>query len=220
MIDTVIFDMDGLLVDTEPLWIIAMQDVLATVGVTITPELAAQTTGLRTVEVVDYWYDYFQWKGKSKEQVSAEIMEAVTGQVLQRGKPMEGVHYILEFFKGRGLKIGLASSSPLDFIHFVLDHFRLEPYFQAVASAEHEPYGKPHPAVYLSCAQSLGSNPLNCLAFEDSINGTIAAKAARMKVVAVPEVHNRQNPKYILADLKLDKLSDFTEMHFEHLCRD
>jgi sugar-phosphatase len=220
MIDTVIFDMDGLLVDTEPLWIVAMQDVLATVGVTITPELAAQTTGLRTVEVVDYWYDYFQWKGKSKEQVSAEIMEAVTGQVLQRGKPMEGVHYILEFFKGRGLKIGLASSSPLDFIHFVLDHFRLEPYFQAVASAEHEPYGKPHPAVYLSCAQSLGSNPLNCLAFEDSINGTIAAKAARMKVVAVPEVHNRQNPKYILADLKLDKLSDFTEMHFEHLCRD
>ena len=56
MIDTVIFDMDGLLVDTEPLWMTAMQDVLATVGVTITPELAAQTTGLRTVEVVDYWY--------------------------------------------------------------------------------------------------------------------------------------------------------------------
>ena len=218
MIDTVIFDMDGLLVDTEPLWIIAMQDVLATVGVTISPELAAQTTGLRTVEVVDYWYEYFQWKGKSKEQISAEIMEAVTRQVLQQGKPMEGVHYILEFFKGRGLKIGLASSSPLDFIHFVLDHFRLKAYFEAVASAEHEPYGKPHPAVYLSCAQSLGSKPLNCLAFEDSINGTIAAKAARMKVVAVPEVHNQQNPKYVVADLKLDKLSDFTEMHFEHLC--
>jgi len=58
---------------------------------------------------------------------------------------------------------------------------------------------------------------LNCLAFEDSINGTIAAKAARMKVVAVPEVHNLQNPKYVLADLKLDKLSDFTAMHFTHL---
>ena len=217
MIDTVIFDMDGLLVDTEPLWMTAMQDVLATVGVTITPELAAQTTGLRTVEVVDYWYEYFQWKGKSKEQISAEIMEAVTGQVQQQCKPMDGVPYILEFFKERGLKIGLASSSPLDFIHFVLDHFRLKAYFEAVASAEHEPYGKPHPAVYLSCAQSLGSNPLDCLAFEDSINGTIAAKAARMKLVAVPEVHNGQNPKYVLADLKLDKLSDFTEMHFTHL---
>ena len=209
--------MDGLLVDTEPLWMVAMQDVLATVGVAITPELAAQTTGLRTVEVVDYWYDYFQWKGKSKEQVSDEIMEAVTHQVLQQGKLMEGVPYILEFFKGRGLKIGLASSSPLDFIYFVLDHFRLRSYFEAVASAEHEPYGKPHPAVYLSSAHSLGSKPLNCLAFEDSINGTLAAKAARMKVVAVPEVHNQQNPKYVIADLKLDKLSDFTEMHFEHL---
>jgi len=217
MIDTVIFDMDGLLVDTEPLWIVAMQDVLATVGVTITPELAAQTTGLRTVEVVDYWYDYFKWKEKTKEQISDEIMDAVTQQVLHQGKPMEGVHYILDFFKVRNLKIGLASSSPLNFINIVLEHFQLKPYFEAVASAEHEPYGKPHPAVYLSCAQSLGSKPLNCLAFEDSINGTIAAKAARMKVVAVPEVHNLQNPKYVVADLKLDKLSDFTEMHFEHL---
>jgi sugar-phosphatase len=220
MIDTVIFDMDGLLVDTEPLWMVAMQEVLATVGVTITPELAAQTTGLRTVEVVDYWHEYFQWKGKTKEQISDEIMEAVTGQVKQRGKTMEGVPYILDFFKGRGLKIGLASSSPLHFIHFVLDHFHLRDYFEAVASAEHEPYGKPHPAVYLSCAQRLGSKPLDCLAFEDSINGTIAAKAARMKVVAVPEVHNRQNPKYAVADLQLDKLSDFTELHFEHMCSD
>src|SRR5690349_1667691 len=66
MIDTVIFDMDGLLVDTEPLWVVAMQEVLKTVGVTITPELAMQTTGLRTKEVVNYWYDYFQWKGKQK----------------------------------------------------------------------------------------------------------------------------------------------------------
>lgn len=217
MIDTVIFDMDGLLVDTEPLWVVAMQEVLGTVGVTITPELAAQTTGLRTEEVVNYWHDYFQWKEKSREQVCDEILEAVAQQVLQHGKTMEGVQYILDFFKKQGVKMGLASSSPLRFIHLVLDHFGLKPYFDAVASAEHEPYGKPHPAVYLSCAQQLDSKPLACLAFEDSINGMIAAKAARMKVVAVPEVHNQQNPKYVLADLKLNQLTEFTLMHFEHL---
>ena len=217
MIDTVIFDMDGLLVDTEPLWIIGMQEVLQTVGVTITPELAAQTTGLRTEEVVNHWYSYFQWEKKSKEQVCEEIMSAVSQQVLSHGKIMEGVPAILDFFKERGLKIGLASSSPTRFIQLVLDHFGLAGYFDAIASAEREPYGKPHPAVYLSCAGQLKSVPLHCMAFEDSINGMIAAKAARMKVVAVLEVHNLQNSKYVLADLKLNKLAEFTAMHLEHL---
>ena len=217
MIDSVIFDMDGLLVDTEPLWIVAMQEVLQTVDVTITPDQAVQTTGLRTVEVVDYWYDYFKWEGKTKEQVCREIMEAVSKQVVSNGKTMQGLDYILDFFKEQKIKLGLASSSPVSFINLVLDHFGLRPYFAAVASAEHEPYGKPHPAVYLSCAKQLKSDPLNCLAFEDSINGMIAAKAARMKVVAVPEMHNRQNPKYAIADLKLDKLSDFSSVHFNQL---
>ena len=217
MIDTVIFDMDGLLVDTEPLWVVAMQEVLQTVHVAITPALAVQTTGLRTVEVVNYWYDYFKWEGKTKEQVCREIMDAVSQQVVQKGKPMEGLEYILQFFKAQKVKMGLAYSSPADFIHLVLDHFGLKHYFKAISSAEHEPYGKPHPAVYLSCAQQLKTNPLNCLAFEDSINGMIAAKAARMKVVTVPEIHNQQNAKYAIADLKLNKLQDFTRMHFEHL---
>jgi len=110
MIDSVIFDMDGLLVDTEPLWIVAMQEVLQTVDVTITPDQAVQTTGLRTVEVVDYWYDYFKWEGKTKEQVCREIMEAVSKQVVSNGKTMQGLDYILDFFKEQKIKLGLASS--------------------------------------------------------------------------------------------------------------
>src|SRR5690349_10978678 len=129
MIDTVIFDMDGLLVDTEPLWVVAMQEVFETVNVSITPELAAQTTGLRTKEVVNYWHDYFKWKGKPKEQVTEEIIEGVWQQVLRHGTLMEGVVETLHLFKKQNLKLGLASSSPLHFIHLVLDHFHLTPYF-------------------------------------------------------------------------------------------
>lgn len=217
MIDTVVFDMDGLLINSEPLWVEGMQEVLATVGVEITPELAVQTTGLRTSEVIAYWHDYFQWNHKSREQVAEEIIETVSYKIAQEGHLMEGIPYILDFFQNRGLKMGLASSSPLQFIEQALTHFGIRGYFSTVSSAEYEPYGKPHPAVYLSCLQQLGSQPLKSMAFEDSVNGMIAAKAARMKVVVVPEPHNRQNPRYILADLQLSSLQEFTTNHLEAL---
>src|SRR5690606_35702669 len=111
----------------------------------------------------------------------------------------------------RHFKTGLASSSPMELIQTVVGHLGIRPYFQAFYSAENEAYGKPHPAVYLACAQELGSSPLQCIAFEDSITGLIAAKAARMKTVAVPEAHRRSDPRYVLADMRLSSLKEFTE---------
>jgi sugar-phosphatase len=209
--------MDGLLVNSEPLWVEGMQEVFSTVNVTITPELAAQTTGLRTIEVLDYWFEYFRWEGKSKEQIGAEIIDSVTAKVFHSGGLMEGVPETLLLLKNMNLRLGVASSSPVRFIDSVLHHFGLTSFFTAVASAEIEPYGKPHPAVYLSCARQLNANPLKCLAFEDSINGMVAAKAARMKVVVVPEAHNRPNEGYLLADLKLESLAGFNETVFRKL---
>jgi sugar-phosphatase len=130
---------------------------------------------------------------------------------------MEGLHYILEYFHTKDLKVGLASSSPLNLIECVLNHLNISSYFQAVYSAEFEPYGKPHPAVYLTCAKGLNVSPVHCLAFEDSVNGMVAAKAARMKVVAVPELHNQKDKRYGLADLQLPSLLHFTDEHFEQL---
>ncbi|RFM31963.1 hexitol phosphatase HxpB [Chitinophaga silvisoli] len=211
MIDTVIFDMDGLLIDSEPLWGQAMREVFASVGVELSMELASHTTGLRTAEVVDYWHNYFKWKGKSTEQVTNEIIDAVTDKIIKKGKPMKGLDYILDFFEKRKFKMGLASSSPLRLIDAVTTHFGIKDRFQVISSAEFESHGKPHPAVYLSCARALGSNALDCIAFEDSITGMTAAKAARMKVVAVPEAHNRHNKRYALADVQLNSLKDFND---------
>jgi mannitol-1-/sugar-/sorbitol-6-/2-deoxyglucose-6-phosphatase len=217
MLDTVIFDMDGLLINSEHLWYEAMDEVFHTMGFTITPELATRTTGLRTVEVVAYWQRYFGWKHRSLEDVSADIIDTVIHKILTSATTMPGAHDILESFKSRGVKTGLASSSPSRLIGPALKHFGLEPYFGVVHSAEGEAYGKPHPAVYLSCALKLKSAPHGCLAFEDSVNGMIAAKAARMRVVVVPEPHHQANPRYVLADLQLPSLAHFTEAHWQQL---
>lgn len=211
MLTTVIFDMDGLLIDSEPLWGKAMMEVFAGLGVYLKPEDYMHTTGLRTSEVVDYWYRHFRWKGHSPEEVTKDIVDNVTDKILQDGKAMDGLYYILDFFKSRQFKTGLASSSPMRLIHHVLKHLNIKGYFNAVYSAEYELYGKPNPAVYLSCAAELDSSPPECIVFEDSVNGMIAGKAARMKVVAVPELHNRKDVRYSLADLRLNSLKDFTE---------
>lgn len=212
MINTVIFDMDGLLIDSEPLWGVAMQEVFSSVGVELSPELTSLTTGLRTKEVVSYWHDYFKWNNKTPEQVTTEIIDSVTHKILREGQAMEGLHYILDFFQQRNFKMGLASSSPMQLIQSVLDHLDIRNAFHAVISAEFEPYGKPHPAVYLACARELNSNPLSCLAFEDSVTGMTAAKAARMKVVVVPEAHKRNDKRFGLADMQLDSLLEFNEV--------
>jgi sugar-phosphatase len=211
MINTVIFDMDGLLIDSEPLWGQAMREVFATVGVELSMEQASHTTGLRTAEVVEYWHNFFKWEGKASEQVTAEIIDSVTAKIVAEGEMMEGLEYILDYFEQKQFKIGLASSSPMRLILAAVNHFGIKDRFQVISSAEFESHGKPHPAVYLSCAKELGSRPLQCIAFEDSVTGMTAAKAARMKVVVVPEPHNRSNKRYALADVQLGSLTEFND---------
>lgn len=203
--------MDGLLIDSEPLWGIALREVFSTVGVNLSRELSHLTTGLRTKEVVSYWHNYYKWEGKSPEQVTTEIIDNVIAKIIAEGNPMEGLEYILSYFKSKGFKMGLASSSPLRLIDAVLAHLNIKDVFQAVYSAEFEDYGKPHPAVYLACARALNSDPLECIAFEDSVTGMTAAKAARMTTVVVPEPHNRKDIRYSLANMQLDSLLEFND---------
>ncbi len=95
----------------------------------------------------------------------------------------------------------------------VLAMFDLRDNFDALASAEHLPLSKPHPQVYLDCAARLGVDPPCCVALEDSTNGMIASKAARMRSIVVPAEEHRHDPRYALADVKLDTLEALTLTH-------
>ena len=96
-------------------------------------------------------------------------------------------------------------------MHALLQHFDIAHRFHHVSSADVVKYGKPHPAVFLHCAESLGSSPHHCLVLEDSVNGTIAGKAARMKVVAVPDKLHFDDPRFAIADRKLRSLEELDE---------
>ncbi len=215
--DTVIFDMDGLLIDSEPLWREGMANVFTQLGAHLQPQDYKKTMGLRTSEVVDYWCEYFGWTTVAPEKITEDILDEVINLVVQKGELMEGVQYILDFFREKHFKIGLASSSPMVMIEKFLQHFQLRSYFEACHSGEFQEYGKPHPGVYLDCAKELNEKPVNCLVFEDSLNGLIAAKAAQMKTIVIPEDEDKGSPQFSIADVQLRSLKEFSDQTLNSL---
>lgn len=209
-----IFDMDGLLIDSEPLWDQAELGTLAELGVDISRrgELP-DTLGLRIDMVVELWFAQQPWVGPSREEVTALIIQRAIELVDQQRPLLPGVREAIALCKANGLKVGLASASPLHMLEKVLEMFDLRSQFDALSSAETLPYSKPHPQVYLNCAASLGIDPLNCVALEDSVNGMIASKAARMRSIVVPEHANFADARYVLADAKLSTLEQLTAAH-------
>ena len=150
-------------------------------------------------------------------QVSDEILNGVELRVRERAVPLAGVMDVLEFFEQRRIPTALASSSPFQLIQTVLNKFSLENRFSIVHSAEHKEYGKPHPAVFLTTAKRLHIPPEHCLVIEDSFNGLIAAKAARMKTIVIPMAEQWNEARFDIADSKLKSLGEFSEQQWNLL---
>lgn len=208
MIDTVLFDMDGLLLDTEPLWGESMLRVAERHNIPITRERFKETTGLRIYEVTEHWSIRFPWEGAHHQDVAEEILDDIIDLSKKRARVLPGVLKTLQLLQAHNYKIGLASSSPARMIEALVEHFGIKDYFHCITSADVAELGKPHPGVFLHCAQSLGSLPIHCLVLEDSVNGMIAGKAARMKVLVVPDELHFDDPRFALADAKLSTLED------------
>ena len=209
-INTAIFDMDGVLIDSEPLWRIAEQRVFKSVGIRLNDKMCMETMGYRTDEVVDYWYRKYPWSHKDPVDVEHEIVAEMENLVAEQGRPLEGVYENLELFQKHGFKIGLASSSAINLIDAVINKLDIKQYFGVIQSAENEKFGKPNPAVYLTAARLLGADPKECVAFEDSIPGVRSAKSAGMTVIAIPATDQYHDKHFDEAHFKLKSLRDFS----------
>ncbi|MBI2729770.1 MAG: hexitol phosphatase HxpB [Sphingobacteriales bacterium] len=210
-LNTVIFDMDGLLIDSEPFWEEAGKETLEKFNVSLSPEQYASSTGLRTQEWLQNWFHHFNIDETHIAEAEEVVVQKAIEKIVAHGVAMPGINYIMEFFKERNFNIGLATSSPMSLANPVIDKLNIRSYLQTITSAEHLPFGKPHPQVFINCAVELSAAPIQCLVFEDSFNGMIAAKAARMKCVVIPVDQQQQEIKWKAADLQLKSLEEFND---------
>ncbi len=206
----VIFDMDGVIVDSEPLWRSAEREVFADVGLELSDEDCEKTMGMRTDEVAAYWFGRTKWTGPSPSEIAGRIERRVRELIIERAQPMPGLHDAIKLAGDAGLRIALASSSNPDLIAAVLEKLSLEQAFEVVCSALNEEFGKPHPAVFFTAARELGVEGRRCVVIEDSIAGVRAGRAASMRVIAVPPPNYFDRPEHDLADFKLRSLEELT----------
>jgi sugar-phosphatase len=209
-IRAVVFDMDGLLIDTEPIWRRVEIEIFGRLGLHLTEEQCMETMGVRVAQVVELWHSRRPWQGPPTAEVTQQIVDGVIAHVLAEGQPMPGVLEALDMVHAAGLPIAIASSSSEGMIRAVIRRLKIERYIQVICSADDEAEGKPHPAVYLRAAERLRVPPDECLALEDSPTGVLAAKAAGMYCIAVPDRFLAGDPRMDEADLRLDSLAEFT----------
>lgn len=180
----IIFDMDGVIIDSERFWQQAEEEVFSSLGVTITEEFSAQTKTMTTEEVARFWYEKYPWQSAGLQQAEQMVVTRVIELIGQEDCAIEGVKAFIERHREKGFKIGLATNSPQRIIPIVLNKLGITHLFDAVSSAEFEEKGKPDPAVYVTTARKLSVHPSECYVIEDSHAGMLAASRAGMNVIA------------------------------------
>jgi mannitol-1-/sugar-/sorbitol-6-/2-deoxyglucose-6-phosphatase len=209
-IEAVVFDMDGVLVDSEPIWRAVEREVFAGVGIEVTDDDLMETMGVRVADVVERWHRRHPWNEPSRQEVVETIVERVAHAIEREGGLNQEAVRAVDYVDGLGLRLALASGSPMRLIRAVLSLGGLADRFEVVLTAEDEERGKPDPAVYRSAARAVGVAAERCLALEDSINGVRSAKAAGMVCVAVPAAGADQDG-FQGADLVLGSMAEFDD---------
>ncbi len=217
-IKTVIFDLDGLLINSEPIWHEATNRIFSLYNIELSTEDLIHTTGLRSIDLVTWYFKKYNIASTEIKVASDKIIELFIDLMPHRDLKIEGAQEIVDFFYVQQFKVGIASSSPLKIIQAAVDMLHIRKYLSSIQSGEHLLYSKPHPQIYLDTAKDLLADPVDCLCFEDSVYGMIASKSARMKCVVVVKEQQQSHLSWGIADLKICKLIDFNILHLKQIC--
>lgn len=206
MIKSVIFDMDGVMIDSEPLWERTEKIMMAGKGLEYTPVYREKIVGLGQRDSAKLLKRTFALDLEIEDIINERlsILRDIYNKELELN---QGLIELLNELTDNKFKIALASSSPYKVIKFVLDKFDINEYYETVVSGDFVERGKPEPDIYLYTANQLGLKPGSCVVIEDSINGIISAKKAGMRCIAVPD--KRLDPAgFERADIILNSVTD------------
>ncbi|MFD4459363.1 HAD family hydrolase [Nocardia sp. NPDC058480] len=208
-IAAVVFDMDGVLIDSEPIWEKVRHDYVVLNNGRWQPDSQKKMMGMSTVEWSSYLADDLGVAAPA-DKVAADIIDLMADEYAHHVPLLPGAVDAVRRCAG-SWKLGLASSSPAALINLVLAKSGLLDSFAVVLSTEEVGRGKPAPDVYLTVAQRLGLDPNVCTAVEDSTNGLRSAHSAGMRLIAAPRPEFPPSPDALaLADAVIDDLDQLT----------
>ncbi|MGW6729075.1 HAD family hydrolase [Nocardia sp. NPDC055029] len=208
-IAAVVFDMDGVLIDSEPIWEQVRHDYVDRKGGRWQPDSQRKMMGMTTTEWAAYMSDDLG-VAMPLDDISTKVIDLMADTYAHHVPLLPGAVEAVQRCAGQW-KLGLASSSPRTLIDLVLAKSGLLEYFSAILSTEEIGRGKPAPDVYLTVAQRLGVDPKDCTAVEDSTNGLISAHSAGMRLIADPRPEFPPTPDALaLAAVVIDDLDQLT----------
>jgi HAD superfamily hydrolase (TIGR01509 family) len=187
MIEAIVFDLDGILIDSEHVWDEVRQQLADERGGRWNENASRDMMGMSSLEWSRYMRDVVGLT-EEPEEISAEVVRRLEDRYRRELPLIPGAERAVERLAARW-PLALASSSNRELIDLVLERSGLGRYFEASVSSEEVARGKPAPDVFLEAARRLGVAPTSCAAVEDSENGILAAKAAGMRTIAIPNPH-------------------------------
>ena len=214
MIKTVIFDMDGVIVDTEPVHHYAYNQHFEQLNIEVTPEMYASFTGNSTKNIFERLK--IQFNLDEEVNVLVETKRNLFNDAFDSKKDLyllDGVEDLIKDLYDSGMQLILASSSATVTINRVFNRFGLHKYFTHIVSGEDFPKSKPHPAIFLRAAELANTSVENCIVIEDSTNGIMAAKAAGIYCIGYDSFHSKLQD-YSLADVVI---TDFRELSYRKI---
>jgi HAD superfamily hydrolase (TIGR01509 family) len=209
VIDAVVFDLDGVLLDSEQVWDEAREHLAKERGGRWHPQAQRDMMGMSSTEWSRYMHEAIGLP-EPPDEINREVVERLAAIYREHLPAIPGAKEAVERLAARW-PLGLASSSNRELIDLALELLGVKHLFAATVSSEEVARGKPAPDVYLEAARRLGVEPTHAAAVEDSNNGILAAKAAGMRVLAIPNRHFPPDPEALeQADVVLDSLAELT----------